>query len=481
LGQKILSICTRGEDFVCLESDRTAAGLMPHYPPARVNRETLPELCRRADEIYLGAPLATTLYAWEPLPKVGKRHLSGLIERTAQTKLGSGGPLVVKFSPEPPMEEEDNHLTPFLAVPENELKPFWQILIPFFKKIRFIGPLALALAALVVECEHPQETFLLAWVGGDNFEIVIASPEGLVKIARSIPLRIEPEQELSELDLQSISSELTREIAMTQTFFKQQFRKLPPLKLYLITENRFAPAFENSPITIPGLEVNGLQSSPCAGRSPAEIADCAPLLGLLFAREDFSLLPPDYLHYQKTRQRYNLLIIALLLAAAGVGAWFYNMHRENLRLRQRYEEELSEYNRRRQEVSALQREIKNLEPLKDWHQYYQEVYQLRPRWNLLLSELAQQVNPDIIIDEWRVNPGQRSQTNHWVGLINGRVRAANWQQGLEFLRHFGTRLEASAWFKVEDLNYQPRELTTPGDKIFTFRMRIMIRNEDQLK
>ncbi len=479
MGQKILSILTRDPGFTCLEIDRQNAGPMPAYPPLSANRETLAELCRRADEICLSLSLPTAYYAWEPFPRVAKRHLPKLVEQNARTRLGDGGTPVVKVYPEPPREEEDRHLVPFLAVPENDLEPFWQLLGPHFRKVRFIGPLALSLAALVAECEKPAETFLVAWIGNGNIEIVIASPEGMVKVARSVPCGSDGSRELEEGEQQRLSLEVTREIATTQTFFKQQFRKLPPPHLYLLAQNRIAPAFANFPVTIAGLTVTGLSRSPCVGRSPAEIADCAPLLGALFVHPDLSLLPPDYLHYRKTRKRYDLLIAALLLAALGSAGWFYSLHRENLALKNDYERGLESYQRQRDEVIALQREIRNLEPLRDWQRYYHEVYQARPRWNRLLTELARQTDDAIIIDEWGITPDPKVSNALWRGRLKGRVRAAGWQRGLEQLRRFGTRLEASHWFKVIDLNYQPRELTAPGAKIFTFRLQISIRNENR--
>ncbi|MEA3347583.1 MAG: hypothetical protein U9Q39_00840 [Pseudomonadota bacterium] len=482
MARKLLSLCRFGEEYHALKVERQGDALVPVGSLLEVTPESLPELCRWADEIYFGGSFPTALYVWEELPKVGKKYLPALVEKSVKAKVGSGVTLATKFYSGVPVETSDRDRTPVLAIPLQELQPVWQELLPFKEKIKRIAPLPSGLARLAASLTKASSSFIVAWVSQRTTEIVVASPEGLVKIARSVPIGLAEGGDLDGFAIERFIVDIGREITTTQTFFKQEFRQAAPSELLLLAGPAVIRGLERFPLNVVGLNVKIPESSPFGGLEPAQVGPLAHLLALFDVAEEFNFLPPDLVSGRRSKRLYKLAYVALMAAFIGSAAWLYLLEMEKRQLLQSYSNNLETYEETRLEVMALQRDVKSLRPLKGWETYYNEVYRQRPRWNSLISELALKVDAEIWLDDFLIQPDKKNRSKGaWLSSLSGNVRAVDWQSGLDKLRVFGGELEGSSGFVVRKLNYIPKKLSAPGARIFSFKMELEVKTEAELE
>ena len=481
MARKFLSLCRFGEEYHALKVEKQGEAIVTLGSLLEVTPETMPELCRWADEIFFSGAFPTALYAWDELPKVGKKYLSALVEKSVQAKVGSQVVVTTKFYSGVPVEEVDRERTPLIAISHQELQPIWQELLPFKEKIKRIAPLPSGLANLSASLIKVSSSFMVAWVSRRTTEIVVASPEGLVKIARSVPIGLAEGDDLDGFATERFIVDLGREITTTQTFFKQEFRQAAPAELLLLAGPAVTRGLERFPLNVVGLSIRVPESSPFGGVDSTQLGPLAHLLGLFDVVEEFNFLPPELVSGRRLKRFYNIAYRILAAGLIGAGCWLFLLEMEKRQLLQSYHNNLETYNETKERVLALQRDVKSLRPLKGWEQYYNEVYRLRPRWNMLVSELALKVAEDIILDDFLVQPDKKNQNKGvWRSSINGKVRAANWQSGLEQLRSFGSELEASSFFVVVNLNYVPKKLSAPGARTFSFKMELEVKTEAEL-
>ena len=482
MARKLLSLCRFGEDYHALKVEKQGDTLVPLGSLQEVTPESLSGLCHWADEIFFAGSFPTSLYAWDELPKVGKKYLPGLVAKNVQAKVGIGVAVSAKFYSGVPVEELDRDRTPVLAIPLQELQPVWQELLPFKEKIKRIVPLPSGLAKLAVSLIKASSSFMVAWVGQRTTEIVVVSPEGLVKVARSVPIGLVEGDDLDGFATERFIVDIGREIATTQTFFKQEFRQAAPSELLLLAGSAVTRGLERFPLNVVGLTVRMPESSPFGGLEPFQIGPLAHLLGLFDVFEEFNFLPPDLVSGRRSKRLYNLAYVALVAAFIGAGCWLFLLEMEKRQLLQSYHLNLESYEEIKARVITLQRDVKSLRPLKGWEAYYNEVYWQRPRWNMLLSELALKVDEEIVLDDFSIQPDKKNRNKGaWLGLISGKVRATDWQSGLERLRVFGGELEASSSFVVRNLSYVPKKLSAPGARIFSFKMELKVKTEAELE
>lgn len=485
--RKLLSLCRFGDDYDALKVERQGDVLVPLGSRLEVTPEILPELCGWADEIFFAGAFPTALYVWDELPKVGKKYLPALVEKSVQAKVGSQVAVTAKFYSGMPVEAVDRERTPVVAIPHQELQPIWQELLPFKEKIKRIVPLPLGLANLSASLTKASGikasgSFMLVWVGQRTTEIVVASPEGLVKIARSVPIGLAQGDDLDGFATERFVVDIGREIATTQTFFKQEFRQAAPSDLLLLAGPELIQGLERFPLNVVGLNVRMPESSPFGGLEAAQIGPLAHLLGPFNVVAEFNFLPPELVTGRRSKRLYNLAYIALATALIGAGCWLSLLELEKRQLLHSYSINLETHEEIKAKVLALQRDVKNLRPLKGWETYYNEIYWQRPRWNMLLSELALQVDKEIVLDDFLIQPDKKNRKRGiWKSSISGNVKAVDWQSGLDKLRDFGGELESSSGFVVKNVSYVPKKLSAPGARIFSFKMELEVKTEAELK
>ncbi len=480
--RKLLSLCRFGEEYHALKVERQGDALVPLGSLLEVTPESLPELCRWADEIYFGGSFPTALYVWDELPKVGKKYLPALVDKSVQAKFGSQVVVATGFYRGVPVEEVDRERTPVIAIPHQELQPVWRELLPFKTKVKRITSLPAGLANLAATLMQASSSFLVAWVGRRTTEIVVVSPEGLVKIARSVPIGLNDGGGSDGFEIERFIVDLGREIATTQTFFKQEFRQAAPTELLLLAGSAVIQGLERFPLNVVGLTVRMPESSPFGALDPTQIGSLAHLLGFFKVAEEFNFLPSELVAGRRSKRFYTLAYGVLVVALIGAGGWLFLQEMEKRQLMQTYKQNFRIYNETRERVLALQMDVKSLRPLKGWEKYYNEVYRLRPRWNMLVSELASKVVEEIVLDDFLIQPDKKKRVSGvWLSSISGKVKALDWQSGLEILRFFGSELEASSCFVVRNLSYVPKALSAPGARTFSFKMEIEVKTEAELE
>lgn len=477
-----MSLCRFGDDYHALKVEKQGDVFAPLGALQEVTPGSLADLCYWADEIFFAGAFPTSLYTWDELPKVGKKYLPALIDKSVQAKVGIGIAVSSRFYRGVPVEEVDRDRTPVLTISHQELQPVWRELLPCKEKLKRIAPLPSALARLAASLFKSSRSFMVAWVARRTTEIVVASPEGLVKIARSVPIGLaEGDADLSGFATERFIVDLGRELALTQTFFKQEFRQAAPAEILLLAGAAVTRGLERFPLNVVGLTVRMPDSSPFAGLEPEQIGPLAHLLGLFAVPEEFNFLPPELVSGRRSQRLYTFAYAALAVTFIGAGAWLFQLKMEKERLRRSYAGSLARYEELKERVVALQRDVKSLRPLQGWEAYYNEVYRQRPPWSKLLAELALKVAPEIVLDDFNVQPDKKSQVRgEWLGAISGSVRAVDWQAGLERLRFFGSELESSSIFVVRNLSYVPKKLSAPGARVFSFKMELHVRTEAEL-
>lgn len=251
MSKKILSVSIVEDSYHYLEVARQPKGISINPPQTASTPEALMAACRKADEIYLNASFPTAMYQWELFPKVAKRYLHSLVKRDAQEKLGASVPISVQSKQ---LEEivdagVPKWQTAYLAIPTEEITRLWESFKDFHRKIKYITSLPVALAKIITQCDHPGENFMAIWIGEHATVMLINSPSGTVKIARNVPIGLPNDTLSADQDsLNQFSQNLAKEITMTTTFFKQEFREQVPKILYLLGRFNLQDIVQKDPL-----------------------------------------------------------------------------------------------------------------------------------------------------------------------------------------------------------------------------------------
>ena len=479
--KRLISVSLVNGNFQYLEVEKQPAGFFPQSPPTIVTQEALMSACQKADEIYINSLFPTALYEWELFPRVPRRYLNTLVNKDAQEKLGIPSPVQVQFKTV--QEVVDAGVTKwqvaYIAVEEENIYHIWKTFKSFAKKIRFISPLPIALASMIAQIDHPSENFLIVWVGEDSSVVTISNPEGLVKVARNVPIGLSRKKlPDSPEHIQQFSRDFSREISMTLTFFKQQFRETVPKALYFIGNNFLPDIYQKYPFA--GMEFDThfrLATSPVQGMVESEVNDNLHLIGNLFLPDAFNFLPSEEIIARRTNLAFRVAYALLAGIIVIAGLWGF-------RLTALKSDRIEEYNRRFSHLQNLQKEVKilredvgRLKPFEGWKVFYENTFKNQPRWNMLLSELGLLLPPNILIEGFQVLPEKAAQGYVWNSQISGKIKAKNWQEGLNLLRQFGGALQSSPFFEVTNITYAPEKMETEA-KTFDFQIALRIIAEE---
>lgn len=191
-GGKILSVSFIDGVYYYLEAEKKASGYFPQYPQTTTSLDAIKTLCRKADEIHLASVFPSAIYQRDLFPKVAKRYMPELVNQQAKEKMGVSVPVVSRYKIIQEMTDAgvNKWQLGYCAITASEVNALWEAVGPFQKKVRFVTPVAVSMAAMVAELESPQEKFVVVWVGEKSSMIVIASPDGVVRVARNVPLNL---------------------------------------------------------------------------------------------------------------------------------------------------------------------------------------------------------------------------------------------------------------------------------------------------
>jgi Tfp pilus assembly protein PilN len=300
-----------------------------------------------------------------------------------------------------------------------------------------------------------------------------------VKVARNVPLGL-PKKDLPNdpESLQRFSQSLGKEISMTLTFFKQQFREAVPGTLYLVGNNQLQEIFEQHPL--PGVAFDtkyGLAASPVQGMPENDVNENIHLIGNLYLSDAFNFLPQEELHARKTNVGFRIAYAALIVIFVLAGIWTLGLLAAQTDKKIEFKNKFSHLQNLQKQVTVLREDVSRLKPFEGWKQLYEDTFKNQPRWNMILSELALLVPSHLIIEGFQVVPEKQGQSPLWSSQISGKIRANNWQEGLSLLRQFGGNLQSSPFFQVTNLSYAPEEVQTDA-KTFDFQVLFTIVSEE---
>ncbi|MEA2082672.1 MAG: hypothetical protein U9O82_00205 [Thermodesulfobacteriota bacterium] len=472
MGKSILCICLAEEGAQYIKVEKRRAGLFPQPPETAVTQESLFAACRRADEIYISRPFPTALYEWVPFPKVKNEDLLKLINRDALEKHGTASSLDCRYQIIGDVLEDGvtKFLVAYVAVESNETTAILDQFSRFKKKIKNIGTLPMALAAAVTQAEHPEGNTLLVWVDKNHSIITICSPDGLVKLARSVPTGLKREYPTDDHDhlFSGFSEAISREISMTIRFFKQKFREPVPDTLYFLGNSRLQKAIETFPLSDPFLEIRfGSPMFPAQGMTSEEITENIHLLGNLFLPSNFNLILPSETLFAGTELLYKISIGVVVTLIMLSGLWGFRLYTQTETKFEDYASRLVEIERLEKEITEIESEINRNKPLLDRMRLYETTSAsfVQPQWSRILYDLASAVSPKILINRYHLSPSGSG----WDNSLAGEIKAGSWQEGLSTLRKFGKSINSSSCFDVKNINYSLGDMKSET-KTYKFKL-----------
>ena len=469
MAHRILSISHFQGAFHYVEIDKQAGGYFPQTPAVAPTLEALAGACRKADEIHINAEWPGAAYVWSTFPKVAKRYQNNLVAQDAKERIGGTSPVHVQFRSLGEVTEGGNvrsKLT-YVGLPEEEIAPIWNAFDKYMGKVKHIGPLTLALTSAVAQTAKPENDFMVVWVGDESTVLAIGSSEGLVKLSRTLPIGMSAAESLPE--------EIGREVFMTSNYYKQEFRTGVPNTIYFLGGAELERIFTENPM--PGSPENvvfGLPDLPVKGMDSGQVYRIFHLVANLYMPKDFSFLPEDLVSGRQTGMAFKLAVAVLVLAILGSCYWAFGLFMEKQTRLNEIQRQQQELTKLQNQVAQLRNDVNRLKPFAGWKQFYEETFEKRPAWPMLLSELSILLPENILIEDFSYGgKGGRSSRGATgdTAVVSGVIKAENWQAGLNDLRAFGEKLQSSPYFEVVDVKYSPEKLDDRA-KVFDFAINV---------
>ncbi len=449
MSRKIVSISYISGSIEFIEVERSPGGSFTLSPSFAFTNESLQAACTRADEIYINSLFPTAQFEWETFPKVQERYLHSLITSSVQRKK-PGTKISARFQYIRDVVKDGNAsaLVAFQSVDKSDIDSVFDLLQRFRKKVKRIYTLPTCLAGAVSQSEKPTGNVLLLWFRESFATITIVSPDGLVKIARTLPYGL-PGKEGPDADQMAVSNfsrDIGREVMMTVNYFKQKFREPAPENMYLLGDERLQNIFENFPIKNLDATLHfSLSGNPPEGIEPAKYNENIHLLGNLWAHEAFNFLPLQETRERKTDKILTAALIGLLLLIGLAGLWTLRIpgplsHQDLVGRMQELQFDIQE----------LETSIAGLKPIEGRKKYYQSAFlEKKPEFITFLQQIAAAVPTNMVFDSFSMTPGE----NTWNCAITGKIKGQDWQERLDTLREFGRALYSFANIDIQNVSH----------------------------
>ena len=480
MGKRVLCVTYFQESYYFLEVDKQSGGFFPQPLSSTTSLEALNAACRKADEIYISGEMQSALYEWEIFPRVAKRYQASLIGQDAKDKAGTGSPMQVRWKVLGDLVEggAKKSRVAYIAVQNEDLDPIWNTFGKYIKKVKSIAPIPVALAAMVSRIDQPKDNFIIVWVGETSSVLTISSPEGVVKMARTIPVGLSrDEASLDAMERGAFTEGLGKELFMTSTFFKQEFREAVPSTLYILGNNSLSGVLEDTPLPGAPEDVRfSMSEAPVNGLQASQINQQIHLIGNLYLPNDYVFLPEDAAAVPAADIFYKISMVALLVFIVGAGFWGVQMYAAGKSREARIQKLASDIQTIQNEILVTREEVNKLKPFEGWKTFYEETFTQRPAWNMVLSELGLVVPEQVVIEDFAVASVDRkkmTKSGPRLADLTGKIRAESWEEALAIFRSLGEKLEASPLFEVAAVQYSPKALEEPR-KVFDFRITIKL-------
>lgn len=478
MAQKLLSVSRQQDRIRGLLIEKKGGGYFAGDPMDLSSKEALHSACSAADEIYINDSFLSAIYVWSLFPKVAPKHIANLLLQDALDKFQSKGEPNIGFQTLADVNTDGvrQREIAYVAIEEQEITDVWVLFKKFEKKIKGITSLPAAIAGTVARFESLESNFAVTWIGDTESIITIASKDGIVKVARSFPFGTRGMDPTDQESMQAFSQRVDKELNRTINFFKQGFREPEPDKIYLFGNSHLQQIFEITPLSVLGSDFHFQFQAPLISNySQEDESETFHIFSSLFVNKNFNFLPRKVVADRTSKRILYPSCAALVVAILALLFWNSQLSaqidRENTKLKERFTTAMQ----LKGEVEGLEEKINRLEPFQGWKTFYDETFNDRLAWDRIFSEFGSQIPPNIVLDSLSINPGGK---NNWLANISGKVRSSDWETGLEQIREYGAKIDASRFFVVKTVNYAPQNLEEKA-KFFNFNLLLELNKMEQ--
>ena len=475
MAKRILAITKQESIFSGIEIEKQGSGFFAGVSVDLSSGEALDSACREADEIYLNTVFPSEIYGVDSFPKVKKKYLPKLLFQNILEKSYHTDNIEIKHKILGKIKDDagiEKQSVAYVAIEQNEINDLLVDFKKFNRKVKLITPIPVSLAKIVSNVDSLESDFIIVLIGELGSIIIIAAPDGVVKVARDIPVGIQESDMVVEDDTEQLASRIEKEMNRTVAFFKTEFRESEPKTAYIFSDRKLIKSLSQNFISDDNREYRfSLNTSLVQNYSETEFIENIQTLSSVLAPSEFNFLKKKKRKFEFEKIIYYPAIV--ICAACIAGLFFFNYQltnnisiQQNI-LMQKYEKAKVLKN----QVIMLGNKIGKLSPLKGWNIFYNQTFKNQVAWDMIFSELAQKTPPNIILKSLEIDLDNKDK---FKAAIEGDVIAVNWQEGLESLREFGSKVEASKEFSTIDIKYTPESMDKKR-KNFYFSLGLEIR------
>ncbi len=475
MAKRLLAITKQGPIFSGIEIEKQGSNFFAGINIDLSSKEALHSACREADEIYINNVFSSEIYAVDLFPKVKNKYLPKLIAQSAFDKLYGIDEIDIKYKNLDRVKDDagvEKQNVAYVAIDKKEIRELLQNFNKFIRKVKLVTPLPISLANTVSKIDSLKSDFIIVLVGKLESMIVIASEDGIVKIARNIPLGIQQRDMVIEDDTETIAAKIEREINRTISFYKTEFRETEPDTAYILAHKKLFNCLSEHFISNENIEYRfSLKKSLIQNYSKTDFIENIEIITSVLAPPEFNFLKKQARDFKFHKMLYYPAAIAC--AACIATLLFYNYELSNNITRQ-YSTLISKHEKvklLKTQVAELENKIGKLKPLTAWNVFYNQTFRNQIAWDKVFFDLGARTPPDILLKSMEIKLDEKDR---FKADIQGDVSAVNWQEGLKVLREFGAKIEALKEIKTIDIKYAPESM---GEKIknFSFLLSLEIR------
>lgn len=471
-----------------LELKRTVKSYtVVNEPIIDADEDMVDEYAGRAGEIIINAVFSDCYHYWGAFPKVSNRYLKDIVIRQSRQNFMVSGAIRAALQEIKIVIEEgtSKKLMSCILVDDSEVADIENRRFGKFKdKISHINPTSSALCAAIASTENPKGDFMVITVG-ENFTIIaISSSIGDVKVARHLAdFGFSKDNDLNNADLcKTFFREIEKEITTTSLHYMQNFQDSQCNNFYMLGNPILKQALERygSDQALPPIQF-GFTNSPLSSLDLGKAAEWAYIFGSLYCHKNYNLLNRQIVVARNFNRGYQFVMISILLAIVGSLIYLYQVEPVS-------GDKIAEYRSKNKQLASIQNEVlelKNqvntLNQFSGWEDFYNNTYKNQPSWNTLFTEVARSQPKEIVIENFRIDPGINKGVRNWNVVITGHILVPEWNKGLELLRAFGATLHHSHNFDIEKIKYAPdkeKEDKLPDDIGFEFQIDGLLKPRD---
>jgi len=206
--------------------------------------------------------------------------------------------------------------------------------------------------------------------------------------------------------------------------------------------------------TMPPIQL-GFTNSPLPALDLDKAAEWVYIFGSLYCHRNYNLLNRQIVITRNFNRGYQFAMISIFLAIIGSLIYLYQVEPVSADKIAEYRSKNNHLALIQKEVIELQNQVNKINQFSGWGDFYNNTYKNQPSWNSLFSEVAQSQPKEMVIENFRIDPGIDKGVRKWNVVITGHILVPEWKQGLELLRAFGTTIHHSPHFEIEKIKYSP--------------------------